>query len=207
MPYKFISIKMGDLDNSCVLDPDLEDIILRTEDEVLNAGETYSLPFYLERNETLTGFAARLENENNNIDFITVTSPNLPGFDSQNVFNTTDAITIQWISPAPELLNGVPIDSTEALFILVFRANENIILSEHLSLESTFDNLVKPLNLDPLELRLSWEDSIISSVAEFDNGRIIEFYPNPASDVIHLKGFSDYEKGKMIILDQTGRIV
>ncbi len=208
MPYKFIGVKMGDLDNSYLHPFDLEDIILRSEDDVLNAGETYSVPFYLEKNENLAGFAIRIKNENNNIDFLNVRAPNLPGFDSlENVIYAADAITIQWVSPSQFLLEGVAVDSTASLFILDIRANENIILNEHLSLEATFDNLLKPSGDDaPLQFRLSWEDVVVNSVVQLDNGRRIEFYPNPATEILHLKGIADDEDGKIMIMDPTGRI-
>lgn len=206
-PYKFIGVKMGDLDNSCLMNFTLEDIILRTEDEVLNAGETYSIPFYLERNENLDGFALRLKNENNNLEFLSVTAPNIPGFDPvSNVLNSLNTLTIQWVSPWQFLLNGVAVDSTEPLFILNIRASENIILNEHLSLETTFDNLLKPSDDDPLRIRLAWEDIVISSIVEIGNGRKIEFYPNPVTEILHLKGFTSEEAGKVFIIDPLGRI-
>ena len=81
-----------------------------------------------------------------------------------------------------------------------------MILSEQLSLEATFDHLLKPASADPLEIRLSWEEEIISSVIEFDKGRKIEFYPNPVTDILELKGIQDHEEGKIIFLDPIGRI-
>ena len=178
------------------------------EGHVLNAGETYTVPFYLERNENLAGFALRLKNENNNLDFLNVTAPNLPGFDPEdNVANFSDGISIQWVTPMQHLLNGIAIDSTEPLFILEIRANENIILNEHLSLESIFDNLLKPSGIDaPLEIRLAWEDVVVSSVVDLGNGRRIEFYPNPVTEILHLKGVTADDEGKITIIDPTGRI-
>ena len=207
--YKFIGVKMGDIDNSYMLSFDLDDIILRTEDEVLNAGETYTIPFYLERNVNLAGFAVRIINENDNLDFLNVTGPHLPGLDSDaHVIIAPGTVTIQWVSPAQNLLIGVAVDSTQPLFILEIRANENMILNEHLSLEASFDHLLKPAGSDPpLKIRLAWEDVVVSSVIELDNGRQIEFYPNPAHQILHLKGFNANEEGTITIFDPMGRIV
>ena len=208
MSYKFIGVKKGDIDNSYLLNPDYEDIILRTEDEVLNAGETYSVPFYLERSENLAGFALRIINENNNIEFLGVTAPNLSGFAPAFDASLSPAtLTINWIAPGMNLLTGIPLDSTQPLFILELRATENIILNEHLSLETSYDNILKPAADAPLQIRLAWEDIVISSVAEFDTGRKIEFYPNPASELLHLNGVTQFEKGSVIIMEPAGRIV
>ncbi len=176
---------------------------------MLNAHETYSIPFYLERNVNLAGFVVRIINENDNLDFLNVTGPHLPGFDSDaHVIITPGNVTIQWITPGQYLLSGVPVDSTQPLFILELRANENMILNEHLSLEVSYDHLLKPAGSDPpLEIRLAWEDVVVSSVIELDNGRQIEFYPNPAHEILHLKGLNANEEGTISIFDPMGRIV
>lgn len=197
---------MGDLDNSYSLGiPDREDSFLKANDEVLNNGETYFIPFYPDRTATISGFSIQIKNESQSLDFITANAFNLPDFlPHLTVSLLDDGISIVYLAPA----GGAHINELEPLFILELKANANVVLHEEITLESSFDNILKPVGDEAaLDLKFAWENVIISKVTTLDGLRKIEFFPNPVGDDLHIKGIIPDEKGFIIIMDPAGRVV
>jgi hypothetical protein len=208
--YKFIGVKTGDIDNSYYLgSPDFENIFLQVEDEILNKGETYQIPVYLSQDINTEGFSVRIQNPNQNIEFISATAPDLPDFDfSLTVHPDTHEVSIIYVAPGLNLKDGLPISSDDPFFILEIKANENVILNEELILDIFFDNILKPGgNTPPLDFHFDWEDVILSSVASLGQGRELTIYPNPVRDQVYVKGLKDNDEGIMRILDATGRLI
>ncbi len=211
VPYKFIGIKMGDIDNSFPLSATapLEHVALKINDEILNKKETYNIPFFLEKNTRILGFSTQIKNINQHLNVLNVNAPNLPGFTMEaNVTFTTDLITIHWIAPGDYLEQGVALSSENPLFTFTLKPTVNSILSEEMELETSYENLVKPSGNKPaLDLNVDFQNVIISSVLQLDNGQKINFYPNPVRNEIHFTGIDPYDNGKVSIHDATGRKV
>lgn len=208
--YKFVGVKMGDIDNSFDLgSAPLPDIIsLTINDEILNQKEEYMVPFYLEKNERISGYSVQIRNDDNNIEFLNVLAPSLPGFDFEsNVTITSGLVTINWIAPEDYLRNGVSIPEGTPLFIVELKPLKNTILSETLTLESADNNFLKPgAGKEALALKFAWENIIISSVLNPGQAHKLQFYPNPVSDEIHFQGFDPGARGTVSVADATGRI-
>lgn len=208
--YKFVGVKMGDIDNSLDLGnaPPPEVISLTINDEILNQKEEYMVPFYLEKNERISGYSVQIRNDDDNIDFLNVLAPSLPGFTFENnVTITPGMLRINWIAPEDYLETGVAIPEGTPLFILQFKPLDNTILSETLTLEPEDKNFLKPgAGEDALALKFAWENIIISSVLNPGMTHKLEFYPNPAVDEIHFQGFDPSARGKVSVIDATGRV-
>ena len=211
MAYKFIGVKMGDIDNSYVLGftTPHDEIALSIEDEILNNKEAYQIPFSLEQNIRIKGFSLQIKNPGANIHFMEVQAPSLPGFDpDNNVTIVGDYVRIDYVVPEEYLENGVAISVGTPLFILQLEPAENAILSEEIVLESNHENLLRsPSNVSAYEFKFDWNNEIISSALNLQNGGTLEFYPNPVSDEIHFKGQATLGNGIVSIVDPIGRLV
>ncbi|HZV69003.1 MAG TPA: T9SS type A sorting domain-containing protein [Saprospiraceae bacterium] len=208
--YKFIGVKMGDIDNSFPIGftTPLVHINMRANDEILNNKEEYTVPFYLEKNTRIVGFTVQLKNIHENIDVLDILAPGLPGFTMEkNVIITPSLITIQWIVPDQYMQIGAAFASDAPLFSIHFKSTSNSILSEELTLQSTYENILKPIgNDEALSLNMNYENVIVSSVLTLANGQRIDFYPNPATDVIQFKNIAEDTKGVVTIVDATGKL-
>jgi hypothetical protein len=51
------------------------------------------------------------------------------------------------------------------------------------------------------------EGSCVVSVGEVEGKNILEVYPNPAQDILYIKGLDPGEKYQLLIYDVTGRII
>lgn len=205
--YKFIAIKMGDIDNSyqhpiTILDP----VRLSVRDEILNNGETYYIPFYPTISEDLGGFSVSLTNEDHNIEFQEVFAFGLPGFFQSSEFIQDGSVRIEYLAD-PDTSARVKLTPEEPLFILKIKAKDNLILNEEIGLSVTFDNLLLPLSSDPLKVELDWEGLIISSTTSLSNGTQLVFYPNPVSDALYIRGLPETSKGRMVIINSVGQAV
>lgn len=209
-PYKFIGVKMGDIDNSYIPNAPLplQEIDLTVTDEILNRKESYSIPFYLGQNERVSGFSLRIATENIPVEFQSVVAPALPGFSMEtNVNITADEITINWIAPQEYLEYGVALPMTTPLFTLQLKPLENGILSQSLVLSESNDNLLKPTNEEgALAFAFEWENVIISSVLNPGSTQPLSFYPNPVKDEIRFNGFEPGAEGTVTIFDASGRV-
>ena len=113
-----------------------------------------------------------------------------------------------YIVPEDFLVTGVAIPAGSELFNIQLKPQVNTILSESLSLESSHTNILKPSNNEEaLALSFGWEDLIISSVLNPGQANKLQFYPNPAADMIYFRGFKAEDEGVVNIMDATGRIL
>ncbi len=208
--YKFIGVKMGDLDNSFVLGftTPHEEIKLSINDEILNKKEEYEIAFSLEQNIRIKGFSLQIKNPDANIHFLDVQAPSLPGFDpDKHVTISDDYVRIDYVAPLENLENGVAISVGTPLFLLQLQPTENAILSEEIALESDHENLLRsPSDESTYEFSFNWNNVIISSALNLQNGGTLEFYPNPVVDEIHFKGQAAMENGIVSIVDPLGRL-
>ncbi len=209
--YKFIGVKMGDIDNSFVIGftTPHEEIKLSIKDEILNKKEVYDIAFSPEQNIRIKGFSLQIKNPDANIHFLDVQAPSLPGFNPDlHVTISGDYIQINYIAPQEYLENGVAVSVGNPLFILQLQPIENAILSEEIELESNHENLLRsPSNETAFEFSFNWNNVIISSALNLQNGGTLEFYPNPVVDEIHFKGLAAMENSIVSIVDPIGRLV
>jgi hypothetical protein len=206
--YKFIGVKMGDIDNSYALSAPLplQEIVLNINDEILNKKEEYQIPVYLGENKRILGFSAKIINEDFNIDFQNVTSQ-LPGFDAEkHITITPGLVSIHYIIPEDMFESGLAIAAGSTLFTIQLESLDNAILSESLTLENSQENILKPSGDEALALTFGWENVIISSVLNPGQVNKLQFYPNPATDEIHFQGFDPSANGTVSVIDATGRI-
>lgn len=211
MAYKFIGVKMGDIDNSYVLGftTPHDEVKLSIDDEILNKKEEYQIAFSLEQNIRIKGFSLQIKNPDANIHFLDVQAPSLPGFDTdKHLTISSDFVRIDYVAPQEYLENGVAISVGTPLFLLQLQPTENAILSEEIALESDHENLLRSQTDEAaFEFSFNWNNVIISSALNLQNGGTLEFYPNPVVDEIHFKGQTALENGIVSIVDPLGRLV
>lgn len=210
LPYHFIGVKMGDLDNSAPLNGfgGFDPIGLQCDDEILNKKEQYEVSFKLSEDTRLQGFTLRLENPQNTLNVSGITAEALPGFHmDSNVVIEPGAITINYIAPEEYLNYGIALPSGSILFNMEFSPTINTFLSQELVLSTDQENILRSLEDESgLEFTLDWENVIISSVIGIEDGQVIEFFPNPVTDEIQFKGLDQNQPGMIRVFDLLGRL-
>ncbi len=210
LPYHFIGVKMGDLDNSAPLNGfgGFDPIGLQCDDEILNKKEQYEVSFKLSEDTRVQGFTLRLENPLNTLNISGITAEGLPGFSMDtHVVIEPGAITINYIAPEEYLNYGIALPSGSALFKLAFSPTINTFLSQELVLSTNQDNILRSREDESgLEFALDWENLIISSVIGLEDGQVIEFFPNPVTDEIQFKGLDQDQSGRISVFDPLGRM-
>lgn len=210
LPYHFIGVKMGDIDNSFVLPltSEMDPIGLQANDEILNKKEQYEIPFILNENVRVLGFSITLENPGNNLNFTNLLAPELPGFNlADHVVFEPGAVLINYIVPEEYLESGIALTVGTPLFSIAFSPSENTFLSQELQLGSNQDNVLRSSrNTSGLEFTLDWENVIVSSVIGAGAGLSMEFFPNPVTNEIHLKGIPSNQQGLISVIDPLGRL-
>lgn len=211
LPYTFIGVKMGDVDNSYPLasTSDLPAINLRAKDEILNHKEEYTIPFFLNQNTRLQGFSVRIENPDENLVMSNVSSSGLPLFEENaQIHIQPGAVEIRYVTPIEYLENGFTLPSGQTLFTIQFESEDDAILSEEIQLSQSYDQLLKPSRqTDAFELEFEWEDQIISSVIPLSDHLELEVYPNPFTDLLQIKGIPADMAGQIQITDGLGRVM
>ncbi|MEP6793922.1 MAG: T9SS type A sorting domain-containing protein, partial [Saprospiraceae bacterium] len=203
--YKFIGVKKGDV----VTAPGEEEIFLHASDEVLNNGETYEIPFYLDRHIHVKGFGIEISNPGNNLEFLDVTTPQFSEFSfAQDAHVSNGSLRMVWIASPAHFATGFEILENQPFFVLRLKANENVILHDALLLGIDIKNEFIPPSTDSTFIfRLFWDGVIVSSTVDIGNGRTLEFYPNPVTNVIHFKGLSDQENVIITLYDGVGQTI
>lgn len=207
--YHFIGVKMGDVDNSFPLGAqgELPEVGLVIRDEILNAGEQYTVPVRLDRNLRINALSMTLEAGDGDIQ--DVSAPGLPGFNaSEHVTLADGKAFIQYAAPNEYLQNGVAIPASTDFLVLDLQAGSNSILNETLTLDGSRENLLKEAGSSiPRAVGFDWENVIISSTITAGAGRQLKFYPNPVADELHFDGVSTEDRGMLRVADVSGRTV
>jgi hypothetical protein len=211
VPYRFIGVKMGDVDNSLVLSASggLTETGLVIRDEILNAGETYDVPVMLDGNYRISGVTMALAIDPSAGEILSVEAPQLPEFSmSDHVTIEPGRVTIDYLAPEAYLVTGAPVAAAMPFLQVRFRAGQNAILNEELTMASGRENLLREAGTDiPVSLDVEWEDVIISSVITAGDARQVSFYPNPVTDRIRFAGLDAADAGRVLVVDVTGRMV
>jgi hypothetical protein len=203
-PYYFIGVKIGDV----VTAAGEEEIFLIGRDDVLNQGETYEIPFFLEREDRTSGLGIQFSSPGQQVEFLGITAPQLPDFHSGSFHILPGLLNVIWLAPGSHLTTGVEIQPDEPLFIVRLKANENIIMHDAVVLGPLFPNeFVIPGTNSSFIIRLYWGDVIVLPTIDLSDGRTLEMYPNPVTDELQIKGLTEKDHGLMTVYDALGRVV
>lgn len=184
-----------------------DNIFLIGEDEVLNEGETYTIPFYLERREAARAFGFYFVSPGNEVEFIGVESPQLPDFREGSYHITDDFLSIVWIAQPPHFWDGFSVDPDLALFLVHIKANANAILHDAIAIGSQIEpELVLTSGLADT-IRLRWVNDIISPTSDLTNNPTLAFYPNPIGNEIHIDGLTSPGNGFVFIYNNLGQLI
>ncbi len=113
-----------------------------------------------------------------------------------------------WIASPAHFATGFEIIENEPFFILRLKANENVILHDAMSLGTDIENQFIPPSTDSTFIfRLFWDGVIVSSTVDIGDGRTLEFYPNPVTNVVHFKGLNDQENVIITLYVGVGRTI
>ena len=203
-----IGIKLGDIDDDAILQneqaPETDDMF-KVEDVLLNAGEYYTIPFYLENSYEVYGIDFRAKVDTNQFsieqvysDYFEVNNP------SVNV-STEGLLSILIHDPiSTESIGG---DLSTPIFYMDIKAKENSLLSLALELDDEISYLAdSDLSLIHVGTEL---DNTIGTNTNFEEIEGISIYPNPTSDYLNIK-VSDEDQGKRLmfmLFDEMGRNV
>ncbi len=182
----FIGVKIGDVTGNAnpgeFTDPaeerNFKDTIqFYTEDQMLKRGDEILVPIKVEYFKDMIGFQFTFEFDSDVLDYTGFENENLPGFNKDNFgFNylKNGQITVSW-----DEINAVSLENGDPVFSLKFKALDDVVLSEVLTINSklttkeAYNNEFEILDLD---LKFSNQKAISSKVFDF------EIYPNPFSE-------------------------
>jgi hypothetical protein len=194
-------------DNKWDQSVDEEEIFLRATDEVLNKGETYAIPFYLDRSASAISFGLYLVSPGNGVEFIGVEVPQITDFTTSDYFITDDFLSMVWLADPSQFGEGVPVSSTQPFLVVHIRANENVILHDAIAIGSQINPQFIPPSLPEYTIGLQWDMEIVSHAIDLPDGRQLELYPNPFTDVLYIDGLSAGDAGHVIIHNAAGQLI
>lgn len=200
--FDLILVKTGDINFSQFAGEAYSgELLLKVEDQILNRGENYSIPFIVQEETDLRAFQVEFKQDDMIIDQFTSSDFISPGNYSSPEDEFDDKTVIIKFSDF-EVHKLIPGDT---FFILNFRAMENGILSEMLTFHSDENNLaVMPVGQLPKKIILDWKEKIINTNVYEPELEKITLFPNPASEFLEIKGISS--KIKYQINDLLGKV-
>lgn len=210
---QFTGIKPGDIDDTAAfsnLPPTDPKVELRYEDVVMNAGQTYSVPFVLDEEHSVWGFSERFFYDSELVEVVGVSSPLFDNLVQFGIVEQSLDKEVRIMSTA-QAGQYQELPAQSELFTIEIRALENTVLSTALN-KLTLNNdpysvLVKDDGLDIFRLNTELGGMIGSSVLDLD-GYSLKVYPNPADDEINLEFSQDQITDfRFKIYDATGKVV
>lgn len=208
----FIGVKLGDVNDSYDLgnftNPNETELFV--DDEILNDGQSYRVPFFNPTTEIVSAFSLTFKKEVS-FKLKNVFAPYLPGFTIENnVKVTDDKITISYVVPQEviEQSGGVIIDKSIPMVTMVIEANKNGILSEEIKLTDINQNIIKTKSMtEAAQIKLIWDGQIISKVNEPLETVEVSMSPNPTSGLISIAYDKSLVADSYIVLDLQGRSI
>ncbi|MDF1696772.1 MAG: T9SS type A sorting domain-containing protein [Saprospiraceae bacterium] len=178
-----LGIKGGDIDDNAILQgqqiPTPEDIF-QVEDVLLNIGETYTIPVYLENAYEIYGFDFRAKIDTNQVKVINVESDYFafqPSFD----FSQVELLII--MNSDPTSTTEIGGDLTTPIFTLEIEAKQNSLLSLAIDMENEFSYLADS-NLD-LVILGGEVGNMIGTHTTSEELSSLMVYPNPTSQYLN----------------------
>lgn len=180
----FTAIKAGDVDDTALLqgdDPIVPEEKFEILDVLLNEGESYSVPVYLEKKYNIYGAEFRAQINENLIKIIDVTVDGT--FDNFD-YHITEEGVLTVIFSNPNDVADLGGSLANPAFTLEFEANDNSILSLALDTESHLSYIAtSDLDLVVLGGEVGETISTGTNSQELSN---LSVYPNPARDYLNI---------------------
>ena len=207
--YKFIGVKLGDLNGSAEMAIDNEALVTRNDeqpivmtvaDNWLETGEVYDITFTIENFASITGYQFGLEYDEEAIKVLGLSSATIPGFgeDNYGLFSDRGYLTSSWNTTLPTAVKeGVFTLSVEVLNSTQLK-NSLALQSQKINNEAYDENLVaKPLQLD-----FEQKQSPLNGFQVYQN------HPNPFVDRTQI-AFQAVEAGQVTlkVYNQVGQML
>ena len=202
----YIAFKYGDIDDSADIGQSqsvMEADTLIIDDILLNAGEQYTIPLYV--NSEITALAAELhllfdESKVNIMDVFTEQS-------FENIsFNTVGDSLLSMITKNDDL-NSALVNKDIPILTIEIEALENGTLRNVFGLSSQFASYILNEDLDLIVIEDLFQGEIATGTQDLENLNI-QVFPNPVNDVLFIDSASLLRNGFTVqILDMKGNLI
>ena len=185
--YTTLGIKVGDVDASAEIISSPSPRISQTigaEDDILNNGETYSLPIHTDRDQVILGFQIQLELDQNFLSFQNISS-NLDNFSSDNYSISNGILNINWTPSEEDLARGgYRLNEGDDLFELELLAVGNGVFSRDLRNGDPLKNKIIEQGFEKLgNTTLIWANQVVTGNRDLSlEQEKLSIFPNPAVD-------------------------
>lgn len=199
-------LKTGDIDGSAfngeyIINDGME---INIEDQILNAGELYTIPVKLNKSFSLTALDLTLKYEMSKIEIVDVIGETVNSAFSPSSFNIQDnQIRIAWHNPnfAPQQIED------DILLHIQIRAKENTLVSLAFN-TSQNENLLLDQNFDFHSSNISVLNKISTPTFEVEGElSTLTIYPNPAQDLVNFRIAEGLNMDKIVLFDLLGSVV
>jgi hypothetical protein len=195
--HHFIGYKLGDVNNS-YLENNLPAIPVQVFDDIITAGETYTTPFYSNNKINANGIQFKIR-KTGKTEIKEVKS----SFFERFVITEYD--TYYSIIGHNQNYASTNIEVGDLFLNITIKALQNSILSEALTLFDTNHNkFILAESYESLPFEVTFED-VISSNKDGHFAREISVFPNPAFDLLNIKGLS--AEADIEIRNMTGHVM
>ena len=204
----YIGLKPGDIDDTADLDGSSS--FERTErlvmvDQVVNNGEFYSVPIYLENGTDTRGLELRLEFDAESIDIIGITSPEFFGNISWSLYDGNKIVMLL----SNDDSSSVFVDDITPILNIEIAAKENALLKDLIELSEDDYSFILDEEFRLRAIEGIFEGQIGVSATDLDAQLGFKVYPNPASYNVIIDASKVYESGDYLfeLFDVTGQRV
>jgi len=178
-------------------------------DKLLNAGESYQIPFTLDQSINAWGTHLNFEYDPEIMEIVGVYSDH---FNSSMIWNENEPGQISAIAVSQ---TGVAhsVDNTSTgdniLVYVEFKALQNAVIGDNLKLSDTRLSYALLEDFSKLKFAGSLEGEITVNTFELESGLSVSVYPNPVSDYLNVEFSETFDNRdyNIEILDFRGRTV
>lgn len=203
----FIGIKVGDVNGDA--NPGMlvgenegrnnEVVYLTCKEEIMQAGERYTIPVSIKTSETLKGLQFTLSYEQSMLQFLGIDGVEMGSINAESIglkYSDQGQITFSWDKVA-----GLKLKENDVLFSVIFEAQQDVKLSDVFTLNSsltTAECYDKALEIHPLRLDFGTEKMLEN----------ISVVPNPFSSQVSIN-FDNKQTGTFTlrVFDLNGKQV
>ena len=180
----YVAIKSGDVNDSALLPGEtaatLDGANLYYEDQLINVGENYDIPFYSEAMINATGIELRMNYEPSLLKITDVTSDLFNDGVVWSVNEEEKFITIL----ITDVEESHYLDGTEELFHISAEALNNSVLQQGLLFSETYRSFFIDTNLEKYRINGAVDNGMVIGTNDQEFAAGINVYPNPAVDFI-----------------------
>ncbi len=182
----YIAIKSGDVNDDIVLPGEasvnLSEVDLSFDDQILNIGETYTIPFYSDAMIDASGIELRMKFDPSIIEDVEVTSEL---FDVDNLWHADIASEVLTIL-ALDIDESHFLDGSVPVFEVSIKSKANNVLNQGLYFSDEVRSFMIDQDLTKYRINGSLENEISVGTNDEELAEAINFYPNPAVDFINI---------------------